>query len=616
MTTSSRPLVRGAAGWLVGMLVVGGIYLAAHLTRGWFPHDEGALGQTAERVLQGEVPHRDFDESYTGLLTYVHAAAFAVGGIRLPVLRIPLFVAALGWLAALFAIARRSTSPPAAAAIALLALVWSVPNYPASMPSWYNLFCATWGVLALLRWMETRKTVWLVLAGAIGGVSFLVKLSGLFYVTGVVLFLVFVTLPEEREQAPPGRRPERLAALLLTGGLALLVAVLWRAIAPHYVARAILHFVVPGALLAAAVALREWQRPILGSAERLRRLFAAGPFLAGVALPVLLFGAGYAMAGALPALLQGVFVTPFLRLEYANMRPPAPHWFLAAVPLAILLRPRQDPAAAGWRRAALLAGVLLGAVLWLAAADSFPHRVVWQSIRNLIPVLALLAAGVIMWPRLCRTWKPGSRTRFVLLACVVSLTSLIQFPFSSPTYFLYVAPLLLLAIVELVQATGRTPAPLSVVTMAFYGAFAVLLVVPGSVIGLAFRYERPHDTVLLTLPRAGLRVRPEDAALYSVLIPRARERAGGGEIWAGPDAPEVYFLAGFPNRTRAIFDFLGNADSVAAIEMRRDEVRAVVLNTRPAFSRPLSSALVNAARARFPRGEQLGRFELRWRDRP
>jgi hypothetical protein len=50
--------------------------------------------------------------------------------------------------------------------------------------------------------------------------------------------------------------------------------------------------------------------------------------------------------------------------------------------------------------------------------------------------------------------------------------------------------------------------------------------------------------------------------------------------------------------------------------MRRDEVRAVVLNTRPAFSRPLSSALVNAARARFPRGEQLGRFELRWRDRP
>lgn len=36
------------------------------------------------------------------------------------------------WLAAVFAIARRSTGPRAAAAIALLALAWSVPNYPAS----------------------------------------------------------------------------------------------------------------------------------------------------------------------------------------------------------------------------------------------------------------------------------------------------------------------------------------------------------------------------------------------------------------------------------------------------------------------------------------------------
>ena len=613
--TTPRPGSRSLPVWLVVLLVVGGIYLGMHLTRGWFPHDEGALGQTAERVLQGEVPHRDFDESYTGLLTYLHAAAFAVGGMRLPVLRILLFIATLGWLAAVFAIARRSMSPPAAAAVGLLALVWSVPNYPASMPSWYNLFCATWGILALMRWVETRKTVWLVFAGVIGGVSFLVKLSGLFYVAGALLFLVFVTLPDDHEQDPPGRRPERLAALLITGGLALLVAVLWRAIAPHYVARAILHFVVPGALLASALAFREWKQPVLGSAERLGRLLAvAGPFLAGVGVPVLLFGAGYAVAGGLPALLHGVFLAPFLRLEYANMRPPAPHWFLAAVPLVILLRPRRDPAAAGWRKAALLAAVLLGTILWLAATDSFPHRVVWQSIRNLTPIVALLAAVLLVWPRLGLALKPDGRTRFVMLASVLSLTSLIQFPFSSPTYFLYVAPLLLLAIVQLVQAIGRTPPPLSAVTMAFYGAFAVLLVVPGSVVGLAFRYERSHDTVPLTLSRAGLRVKPDDAALYSVLIPRTQARAAGGEIWAGPDAPEVYFLAGLRNRTRAIFDFLGGADSVAAIEIRRDDVRAVVLNGRPAFSPPLSSALVSAVRARFPHGEQIGRFELRWRD--
>jgi hypothetical protein len=140
---SANPHARGAAAksrWLLGMLLIAGVYLGLHLTRGWYPHDEGALGQMAERVLHGEVPHPDFDEHYTGLLTYLHAAAFAAGGVRLTVLRIPLFVATMLWLGAVFAIARRCTGARAAAAIALLALAWSVSNYPAlETVGWFEL---------------------------------------------------------------------------------------------------------------------------------------------------------------------------------------------------------------------------------------------------------------------------------------------------------------------------------------------------------------------------------------------------------------------------------------------------------------------------------------------
>src|SRR3989454_5257856 len=53
-------LVLGVA-WVLGA-AVGGHYL----TRGWVPHDAGSLAQSAERVLAGELPHRDFDEIYTG----------------------------------------------------------------------------------------------------------------------------------------------------------------------------------------------------------------------------------------------------------------------------------------------------------------------------------------------------------------------------------------------------------------------------------------------------------------------------------------------------------------------------------------------------------------------
>lgn len=570
----------------------------------------------AERVLQGEVPHRDFDDPYTGLLNYLHAGAFLVGGIRLSMLRIPLFIATLFWLGAIFAIARRSTGPRGAAGIALLALVWSVPNYPASIPSWYNLFCATFGVLALLRWSETGAGKWLVLAGVAGGVSFLFKLSGLFYVAGALLFLVFATQSDEPAQGVPGRSG-RLASIAISLVLALFVLLLWRSIAPYYMPRVILHFVLPGAAIATALAVREWREPGVTNAARLRALLRAGvPFLAGVALPILVFLGGFLLAGGLAALLHGVFVAPFRRLSFANMRPPAAYWVLAAVPLVVLLRPRPDPVSGKWRRVALLVTLLLSLVLMLAYTDSFPHRFVWQSVRSLPPLLAVVAGVSIAFPRLTARWTPGSHRGFILLTSVAVLASLIQFPFSSPVYFLYVAPLLLLSVVALIQAVGRTPALLTTATGTFYGIFAVALVTPGAVIGLGYRYEPAHETRQLDLPRAGLRVRPDDAALYHQLILRIQARAKGEGIWAGPDAPEIYFLAGFRNRTRAVFDFLGDPNEwLAALqrETARPELRIVVINLEPRFSPQLPAPLLEALRQRFPEAETIDRFELRWR---
>lgn len=604
--------------WGLPMLVICGIYLGASLDRGWYPHDEGALGQTAERVLHGEVPHRDFDEPYTGLLTYVHALAFKLGGIKLTVLRLPLFAATLLWLACLFRIALRFVPPAAASAVTLVALAWSVPNYPASMPSWYNLFFATAGIAALLRWQESRSARWLVLAGLAGGVSFLIKLSGLFYVAGVLLFLLFATssAPGGSAEEPVGDSP-RLFPAVVTIALMVFAVLLWRSVAPFYQPRVIYHFIIPGIALSAALAVREWRRPGEPSRARFRRLLQAGvPFLAGLLLPIAVFFIIFGLLDGIPALLEGVFVAPFRRLAFANMRPPAPFWLLASVPLFLLLRPRQDWNAVHWRRTGAGLAVVLAGVLWLAAVDSFPHRLIWQSLRGLAPALALLGAAAIAWPAFTRGWASGGREKFVLLASVTGLASLIQFPYSSPVYFLYVAPLILLTVVGLVQSVGRTPRPLAVATLVFYGGFAMLLVVPGASRGLGFRYAPQHDTVPLQLPRAGLRVNPEDAQLYEALIPRLQMLARGQPIWAGPDAPEVYFLSGLRNRTRALFDFLGGDEGSAPAflgGLDRIGVGAVVLNTAPSFSPALPPSIAGALRQRFPEAEVIGRFELRWR---
>src|SRR6266436_2287194 len=79
--------------FLIAMvLVLSALYAAHGLKRGWVPADEGFLGQSAERVLQGELPHREYSEGYTGGLTFLNAAAFQIFGTNLASLRYMLFL--------------------------------------------------------------------------------------------------------------------------------------------------------------------------------------------------------------------------------------------------------------------------------------------------------------------------------------------------------------------------------------------------------------------------------------------------------------------------------------------------------------------------------------------
>ena len=143
-------VLRTVERWLpLIVILLAGVLLASELDQGWVPYDEGALGQAAERVLAGQVPHRDYDDIYTGGLAYLHAAFFSVGSHTSSTLRMPLFLFALPWVAALYTIARRFVPPIGAALVTVTAVVWSVPNYPASVPSSFNLFFATFGALAL-----------------------------------------------------------------------------------------------------------------------------------------------------------------------------------------------------------------------------------------------------------------------------------------------------------------------------------------------------------------------------------------------------------------------------------------------------------------------------------
>ncbi|PYS48602.1 MAG: hypothetical protein DMG13_25230 [Acidobacteria bacterium] len=134
------------------------LYVWGFIDHGWIPHDDGSLAHMAERVLNGEMPHRDFDEIYTGGLSLLYAAAFKILGLNFISIRIVTYIFFLAFVPAVYGIALRFASPVIAAAVTLLAVVWSVPNYFTGLPSWYNLFFATAGTFAIIRHVETRRS--------------------------------------------------------------------------------------------------------------------------------------------------------------------------------------------------------------------------------------------------------------------------------------------------------------------------------------------------------------------------------------------------------------------------------------------------------------------------
>jgi len=93
--------------------------------------------------------------------------------------------------------------------------------------------------------------------------------------------------------------------------------------------------------------------------------------------------------------------------------------------------------------------------------------------------------------------------------------------------------------------------------------------------------------------------------------------AQGDYIWAGPDCPEVYFLAAKRNPTRTLFDFFDEpaGRTVRVLDaIERHDVRVVVFNRRPPFSGAPPSDLVEALVERFPRTLDARWLHVRWRE--
>src|SRR5438270_1643870 len=619
-----RSSLRRWWGILLVVWLISAIYSGSLLKRGWIPYDEGTFAQSAERVLAGELPHRDYGDPYTGGLAFLNAFAFWLFGTNFASMRIVLFIFLLAWIPAFYNIATRFFSPWGAGLATLLAVAWSLPNYSAPMNSWYNLFFATFGTLAILRFLESRARLWLFVAGICGGVSFLFKIAGLYYVAGALLFFLYrAQVAEEVQQKSlleySQRRGWKFRVLVL-GCLLILLGAVFIIIRRSLSFVALIQFVLPVVALG-ILSLRQNEVAQAPSRRPFKVLFReVMPFAAGVALPIVLFLMPYVLSGSVSSFVRGVFVLPTRLQAAAARRPPGfnPIRTYGTVVLVLLLF------AGGYgagRIRKVTRGLLLVAmtfVLLASAKDLGIYQFIWAPLTFLIPLAVFAGVYLLSTKPLRENLSPARRQEIMLLLCVTALCSLIQLPLPVANYFCYVEPLLILTLLALLSMTKKTSTFILVSLTVFYIAFAVFRFTPTFVYEMGYHYVPNHETSRLTLARAGgLRVHPAEVSLYQQLIPLVQEHAGESKyVYCAPDCPQVPFLAGLRNPTRILFDFY--EDSAGHMErvlnaLEAHHVKVVGFYPGQGFSKPLDPELQAALRQRFPGVTWVGQYEVRWR---
>lgn len=601
---TSRPAVPDVV-LVLAMLALAAWMCWPNLFTNWIPWDDGGMALSAERVLHGELPHRDFDDPWTGGWSYFQSALFRLGGVSLAMLRVPIFIVWLAGLFFAFVVARRFLGPVLSGLAVLSSATWSLFAWHLPLLNWYYAPLALATVWAVLRFEERASRGWLVLAGLCIGLSLLVKVTGLFLLAALLVWAV-----ARAAEAPDDSSAGRATGFLLVAGVLLslfvgAVVVLLSGLPREFYGAGSVHFLFPCVTVALWVFYRAWRGGSSAAVGSRTLVALLMPIAAGVLLALLPFLWRYWRADALHDLLEGVFVRPRVRLASVVYGPPGRMFtLLAAIPTSVLFFGAARAKGATGARQTWLA-VALGAS-WGALSQlegGALHDALVLSVRT-VPVMLPLLAFVSD----SREPMRGSRAGIVVLLVALTATSqLIQVPFAFLSYFLFAAMLSILATCAVVSTLTRDHGGI----LAFWCSF--LLVAGGLPGNLPGGSER--RSYALPLARAGIQVSYLDSVRWGRLDAFMRQRPARAILVIG-NAPEVPFLLGRASATRAIYDVLSDsaerdvASLVLALE--RKGGKTVIIGHLNGSWAKRSLAAAPALRLRFPSSRMFWPYEVRW----
>ena len=559
----------GTISWWMPVFVLAALAIVVGLgfDRGWLPHDDGYLAMSAERVLDGEHPHADFDEIYTGGLTYLNAWALDTFGMDLVSLRIPYLAFLAGFVLSTYAICRRFFDRLQSSVVASSTVFLGPYMTSSPMPSSYNVFLAGIVLFCALRYFETEGRLWIVIAGTVSGLGILVKTTGLYLVLGVGIGLI--AFHAQRRASGP----DPVGRFLLVGAALLVTAF----ISADFTISRLVGLVLPVWLVVVLV-LQLRSSPGTEAFERDKSLRSLIPYAMGVFIPLFAYGLFLAGLGTLGETVAGLVAIP--RLFVGELARDLSPLITVAVPLVItLVIWRMRPPLESVSNLILSLSLTAVGIVWYLADPRSEISVLFVTF-SWIPML--LPAFAVVMGRRRRT--VGSHEPIVLATVAVAVCmQLVRFPHSSQWYVFYSLPL---TVVGFMILMGRREWPRRSLAVAAVVAVAGL-------VGLAGYEGRIFTSgalgaqvpfIELQGDRGGIEV-PVFYDYYNDL--GAQLALGDETILAGPDTPELYFLLDIPPPGRSAIQLIsaarGEADTMLSA-WDRLQPGTVIVNTSPANS--------------------------------
>jgi hypothetical protein len=491
---------------LIMVVLVSSLLMVLYHNHFWAPADEGIYAHVAERILMGQVLHRDVQDLHAGYVDFVNAAALSIFGVRMVSMRYPLALLTVIQAGLMFLILKRAGIVTALIGSLVLTSL-SFVQFLNPTANWYALFLAI-ATIAWLSWTPVGLRWRHMVTGFLVGTTFLFRqLSGVFLGSGV---LVYLLLESPRSGADGERRLGRALLALLALGNA------WYILQVSDPISWVLFGVWPLAVvLWAWVRTRRSDRDILA----LVRDLSLGGLIS--ASPLLAYYLAHRALG---------------------------DWFSDTIGAAMSL-----PTFGFMKRPGYL---MVGILVWRGFHSGDLGRFLNA---GLFACLLLISAllGILIFRALVR----GSYSSTHPLPVIATFYSLVSLHYQLPIYLFFTVGLSLAAVM-LLTAESNTgtriitmvgPTAIGAVALYYQAAMPLTRHLQGNVAG-----ERRFPTTPLPSPVAGIYVDTAEARLYHSLMQLIdRETQPGDTIFALPTNAELYFLGRRTNPFRFYNTALG-----------------------------------------------------------